>query len=73
MKGIDAVIHIASLHAPHLVTASWQAFIDVNISGTLNLLEAAAEGGGRRFVYTRTTSLYAHELRNELLKSSEQA
>jgi len=58
MKGIDAVIHIASRHAPHLATVSKQAFIDVNITGTLNLLEAAIDEGVRRFVYTSTTSLY---------------
>jgi nucleoside-diphosphate-sugar epimerase len=58
MEGIDAVIHIASLHAPDLATESAQAFIDVNITGTLNLLEAAKEKRVRRFVYTSTTSLY---------------
>lgn len=62
MQGIDAVIHVASLHAPHLATTSKHAFIDVNITGTLNLLEAAAEGGVRRFVYTSTTSLYGFAL-----------
>src|SRR6516164_7699211 len=51
MEGIDAVIHIASLHAPDLATESAQAFIDVNITGTLNLLEAAKEKRVRRFVY----------------------
>jgi nucleoside-diphosphate-sugar epimerase len=62
MQGIDAVIHIASLHAPHLATVSKQAFIDVNITGTLNLLEAATDEGIRRFVYTSTTSLYGFAL-----------
>jgi UDP-glucose 4-epimerase len=37
MKGIDAVIHIASLHAPHLAIVSKQAFIDVNINGIVAL------------------------------------
>lgn len=62
MQGIDAVIHIASLHAPHLATVSKQAFLDVNLTGTLNLLEAAADEGVRRFVYTSTTSLYGFAL-----------
>src|SRR5579872_2531941 len=62
MKGIDAVIHIASLHAPHLATVSKQAFIDVNVTGLLNMLEAAADEGVRRFVYTSTTSLYGFAL-----------
>ena len=62
MKGIDAVIHCPSLHAPHLAVESSQAFIDVNITGTLNLLEAATEERVRRFVYTSTTSLYGFAL-----------
>lgn len=62
MKGIDAVIHIASLHAPHLATKSSQAFIDVNLTGMLNLLEAATDEKIRRFVYTSTTSLYGFVL-----------
>jgi len=62
MKGIDAVIHIASLHAPHLATESSQAFINVNLTGMLNLLEAATDEKIRRFVYTSTTSLYGFAL-----------
>ena len=62
MKHIDTVIHIASLHAPHLSTCSRQAFIDTNITGTLTLLEAAASYHIRRFVYTSTTSLYGFAL-----------
>src|SRR2546423_6667744 len=62
MKDIDAVIHIASLHAPHLFTYSKQAFIDTNITGTLILLEAAARHRIQHFVYTSTTSLYGFAL-----------
>lgn len=62
MQSIDAVIHTASLHARHINEASKQDFIDTNISGTLNLLEAAAQAHVRRFVYTSTTSVYGHAL-----------
>lgn len=61
-KGIDAVIHTASLHAPHLKNHSAEQFIDTNIKGTQNLLEACIENGIRRFVYTSTTSLYGHAM-----------
>jgi UDP-glucose 4-epimerase len=37
------------------------AFVDVNVSGTLNLLEAAAAAGNDRFVFTSTTSLMISE------------
>ena len=38
MRGVDAVIHTATLHKPHVVTHSRQDFIDTNVTGTLNLL-----------------------------------
>lgn len=59
---VDAVIHTASLHAPDVPLRSRQDFVDTNVSGTLHLLEAAAAGGLRRFVYTSTTSVYGHAL-----------
>ena len=40
MRGVDVVIHIASLHAPHVGHRSMQDFIDTNITGTLRLLES---------------------------------
>jgi len=57
-KRIDAIIHTASLHQPHIATYTKQEFIDTNVTGTLNLLEAAIATGVQRFVYTSTTSLY---------------
>src|SRR5678810_136055 len=58
MKGVDAVIHAATLHKPHVATHSRQDFVDTNITGTLNLLEEAATAGARAFVYTSTTSTF---------------
>ncbi len=55
--GIEAVIHGGALHKPDIVRYPAQAFIDTNISGTLNLLEAATAAGHDRFVFTSTTSL----------------
>jgi UDP-glucose 4-epimerase len=55
--GIDAVIHAGALHQPDIVRYPKEAFIDVNITGTLNLLEAAKTAGHDRFVFTSTTSL----------------
>ncbi|HUQ29088.1 MAG TPA: NAD(P)-dependent oxidoreductase [Usitatibacter sp.] len=62
MQGVDAVIHAASLHKPHLVTHSKQAFIDVNVTGTLVLLEEAVEAGVKTFLYTSTTSAFGQSL-----------
>ncbi len=62
MRGADAVIHAATLHKPHVATHPRQAFIDVNVTGTLNLLEAALRAGVRAFVFTSTTSAFGDAL-----------
>lgn len=53
----DAVVHAAALHKPDIARYPRQAFVDVNVTGTLNLLEAAVAHGAGRFVFTSTTSL----------------
>jgi nucleoside-diphosphate-sugar epimerase len=62
MHGVDAVLHAATLHKPHVATHSRQDFVDTNITGTLNLLEEAAAAGARAFVYTSTTSTFGRAL-----------
>lgn len=56
-RGVEAVIHAGALHKPDIARYSPQAFVDINVTGTLNLLEAAATAGHDRFVFTSTTSL----------------
>src|SRR5688572_7090346 len=56
MRGIDAVLHAATLHKPHVATHSRQQFVDTNVTGTLNLLEAAVANSVRAFIFTSTTS-----------------
>jgi nucleoside-diphosphate-sugar epimerase len=53
----EGVIHAGALHKPDIVRYPRQAFIDVNVTGTLNLLEAAVAARASRFVFTSTTSL----------------
>lgn len=62
MQGVDAVLHAATLHKPHVATHSRQDFVDTNITGTLNLLEEAAAAGVGAFVYTSTTSTFGRAL-----------
>ena len=62
MAGVHAVVHTATLHKPHVATHSRQDFIDTNVTGTLNLLEAAAAHGVTAFVFTSTTSAYGDAL-----------
>ena len=62
MNGVDAVLHTATLHKPHVVTHSRQSFVDTNVTGTLNLLEEASVAGVGSFVFTSTTSAYGRAL-----------
>lgn len=62
LHGIDAVVHTAALHKPHVATHTRQAFVDTNITGTLNLLEESVTSGVRAFIYTSTTSAFGHSL-----------
>jgi UDP-glucose 4-epimerase len=63
MEAVDAVIHTATLHKPHVVTHGRQEFVDTNITGTLILLEEAVAAGVGRFVFTSTTSVFGNALR----------
>jgi UDP-glucose 4-epimerase len=65
VRDAAAVIHTAALHAPHVGVASRREFVEVNVGGTVNLLESAARTGVRHFVYTSTTSVYGHAMEPE--------
>jgi UDP-glucose 4-epimerase len=62
MQNVQVVLHTATLHKPHIASHSRQDFIDTNITGTLNLLEEAAQAGIKSFVYTSTTSVFGRAL-----------
>ncbi|HLX52471.1 MAG TPA: NAD(P)-dependent oxidoreductase [Aquella sp.] len=62
LSGADTIIHSAALHKLHLHTHSTQQFIDVNIIGTQNLLEAAVKHKVKSFIYTSSTSTFGHAL-----------
>ena len=62
MRGLDAVVHTATLHKPHVGVRSRHDFIATNITGTLTLLEEAVAAGVGRFVFTSTTSTFGRAL-----------
>jgi UDP-glucose 4-epimerase len=62
MGGIDAVIHTATLHKPHVASHRRQDFVDTNVTGTLNLLEAAVDASVNAFIFTSTTSVFGRAL-----------
>jgi UDP-glucose 4-epimerase len=55
--GIEAVIHSGALQKTHIVHHPTSTFVDVNVTGTLNLMTAAVAVGHDRFIFTSTTSL----------------
>ncbi len=65
MDGVEGVFHTATLHKPHVATHSKAAFVETNISGTLELLEAAARQQVGFFVFTSTTSVFGDAMRPE--------
>ncbi len=56
---ITAIVHAGALHKPHIATHGNAPFVEVNVRGTLNLLEEATAPGSKvdRFIFTSTTSL----------------
>ncbi len=63
VRNVQAIIHTATLHKPHVKTHSRQDFVDTNITGTLNLLEEAVAAEIKAFVFTSTTSVFGDALR----------
>jgi len=62
LRGMDAVVHTATLHKPHVATHARQDFVDTNITGTLNLLEEARDAEIGTFLFTSTTSVFGRAL-----------
>lgn len=58
VKGVDAVLHLGALIAIPYSYAAPQSYVDTNIQGTLNLLEASKRHGVKRFIHTSTSEVY---------------
>lgn len=63
-KGVDAVVHTAALHAPHVGICSETEFYRVNVKGTETVFRAAVDSGARALVFTSTTALYGFAARH---------
>lgn len=57
-EGIEVVFHLAALIAIPYSYAAPESFVDTNVRGTLNVLEAAHRAGARRLVHTSTSEVY---------------
>jgi NAD dependent epimerase/dehydratase len=58
MQGVDEVYHLAALIAIPFSYHSPDAYVDTNIKGTLNVLQAARELGTSRILVTSTSEVY---------------
>lgn len=58
MKGVDAVFHLAALIGIPFSYHSPDSYVDTNIKGTLNILQAARDAGTSRVVVTSTSEVY---------------
>ncbi len=57
-EGIDVVFHLAALIAIPYSYQAPESFVDTNVKGTLNVLEAARRRGVKRVVHTSTSEVY---------------
>jgi len=58
MKGCDIVLHLAALIAIPYSYHSPDAYVDTNIKGTLNIVQAARDLGVNKMVHTSTSEVY---------------
>jgi NAD dependent epimerase/dehydratase len=58
MRGCDAVLHLAALIAIPYSYHSPDTYIDTNVKGTLNVLQAARELNVSRVIHTSTSEVY---------------
>lgn len=61
-EGIDAVFHLGALIAIPYSYIAPQSYVDTNIQGTLNMLEAAKKHKIRKFIHTSTSEVYGTAL-----------
>ena len=54
----DTIIHLAARAGVRPSIADPRLYVDTNVTGTLNLLEAARAGGVRRFIFASSSSVY---------------
>jgi NAD dependent epimerase/dehydratase len=58
MKGIDIVFHLAALIAIPFSYHSPDSYVDTNVKGTLNIIQAAKDLGTERVLVTSTSEVY---------------
>lgn len=57
-EGIDVIFHLAALIAIPYSYIAPDSYVDTNITGTLNICQAARENGCTRIIHTSTSEVY---------------
>lgn len=58
VEGVDVVFHLAALIAIPYSYAAPASFVETNVTGTVNVLEAVRDAGTARLVQTSTSEVY---------------
>ena len=58
VKNIDAIVHLAALIGIPYSYTSPESYIDTNVKGTLNLLNASLDSNISKFIHTSTSEVY---------------
>jgi len=61
-KNIDIIFHLAALIAIPYSYVAPSSYVDTNINGTLNIVQAARENGVTRVIHTSTSEVYGTAL-----------
>ena len=57
-QGADVIVHAAAIHGIHLGDHSTRDFYELNLTGSLNVWEAAVDAGARAVVFSSTMGVY---------------
>jgi UDP-glucose 4-epimerase len=62
-KSVDVIVHTAAMHGKHFeLNYPRKDFIETNINGTFNLLNACVKNGVKKLIYISTTSIYGNAM-----------
>lgn len=57
-KDVDVIFHLAALIAIPYSYVAPSSYVETNVTGTLNMVQAAMENGCKRFIHTSTSEVY---------------
>ncbi len=61
-KGVDVVFHLAALIAIPYSYVAPTSYVDTNVTGTLNICQAAKDNGCEKIIHTSTSEVYGTAL-----------